>query len=91
MHKISLAMMKFQGHATDCGSAAVQIAVATEKIHNMVRHTAVHKKDRHSNRGFQMMVARRKKMMKYLKNTDLQRFKEVVAQLGLEREASNVH
>ena len=89
-HKISLSIKKFQSHATDSGSAAVQIAVATEKILNMVRHTALHRKDKHSNRGFQIMVARRKKMMKYLKRTNLEQFKLLVSALGLEREASHL-
>ena len=89
-YKVSLAFQKFQKHVTDSGSPTVQIAVATEKILNMARHTAVHRKDKHSNRGFQMMVARRKKMMKYLKRTDFQTFKETVAALGLEKEASHI-
>jgi len=89
-HKISLSIKKFQSHATDSGSAAVQIAVATEKILNMVRHTALHKKDKASNRGFQMMVARRKKMMQYLKRTDFEQFKLVVGALNLSREASHL-
>jgi len=53
-HKIGLALKKFQSHATDSGSASVQIAVMTEKILNMARHAAMHKKDKHSNRGFQV-------------------------------------
>lgn len=89
-YKIGLCIKKFQMHVTDSGSAAVQIAVATEKILNMARHSAMHKKDKHSNRGFQMMVARRKKMMIYLKRTDLQKFKETVIALKLEREASHL-
>jgi len=88
--KIGQAINRFKLHATDAGSAQVQIAVMTEKILNMARHMTMHKKDKHSNRGFQMLAARRKKMMSYLKRTNLEKFKSVIKALGLEREGQHV-
>lgn len=89
-HRVNLALAAFQQHKTDSGSASVQIAVATEKILNMARHCTLFKKDKHSARGFAMMVSRRKKMMRYLKHSDLPTFKSTVARLKLEKEASHV-
>jgi len=89
-HKVALSIKRFQAHATDVGSPSVQIAVATEKIINLARHLTMHKKDKHSNRGFQMLTARRKSMMQYLKRRDLSKFKETVSALGLDKEASHI-
>ena len=89
-HKKSLAVTKYRKHATDTGSAPVQIATMTEDVLNLARHALQHKKDKHSMRGYQILLARRKKMMIYLKRKDLQSFKETVAALGLENEAKNI-
>lgn len=89
-HKIELAVEKFKLHSSDTGSAPVQIAVMTEKIHNMARHFTQHKKDKHSARGFQILVARRKKMMQYLKRYDFEAFKSTIISLGLQKEASHL-
>lgn len=89
-HKKSLAVAKFKAHSTDTGSAPVQIAVMTEKILNLAKHAIAHKKDKHSIRGYQILLARRKKMMKYLKRKDFELFKETVTALGLEKEASHI-
>lgn len=89
-HKKSLAVAKFKAHHTDTGSAPVQIAVMTEKILNLAKHAIAHKKDKHSIRGYQILLARRKKMMKYLKRKDFELFKETVSELGLEKDASHI-
>jgi len=89
-HKKSLAVAKYRKHATDTGSAPVQIATMTEDVFNLARHALQHKKDKHSMRGYQILLARRKKMMIYLKRKDLQLFKETVAALGLENEAKHI-
>ena len=62
----------------------------TEKVMNLARHHSMHKKDKLSNRGFQILIARRRKMMQYLKRTDIKEFDRVVKLLGLEKEASNL-
>jgi small subunit ribosomal protein S15 len=89
-HKIGLAIEKFKSHTSDTGSAAVQIAVMTEKIHNLARHYTQHKKDKHSARGFQILIARRKKTMQYLKRYDFEAFKSTIISLGLQKEASHL-
>ena len=89
-YKKSIAVKTFQAHPTDTGSAPVQIAAMTENILNMARHSLLHKKDKAGLRGYQMMLSRRKKMMKYLKKTDLPLFKTTVQRLGLEKEASTI-
>jgi small subunit ribosomal protein S15 len=85
--RITSTIDAFKMHETDRGSSGVQIAVMTEKIKNLVRHFAQHKKDKHSMRGFQQLLSKRRYMMKYMKKNDFEGFKEVVKKLGLEREA----
>ena len=63
----------------------------TEKIKNLSRHAVLHKKDKASIRGFQILINKRKRLMKYLKKTDIQEFKEVTTELGIVREASSIH
>ena len=89
-YKKSVAVKKFQIHTTDTGSTPVQIATLTERILNMSRHQLQHKKDAAGQRGYQMMLSRRKRLMQYLKRTDLTMFKTTVTRLGLEKEASHL-
>jgi small subunit ribosomal protein S15 len=89
-YKVQQAIVNIQKHGGDTGSAPVQIAVMTEKIVNLARHFTVHKKDKHSQRGFQMLLAQRRKMMKYLKNYDFEGYRHTVKTLGLEKEASHI-
>ena len=81
---------KFRKHPTDSGSSSVQIAILTEKIKNMSRHAMLHKKDKASIRGFQQMINKRRKLMKYLKKTDLDEFRNVTTELGILKEAASV-
>ena len=89
--RLLYAREKFRKHPTDSGSTAVQIAIITEKIKNLSRHAVLHKKDKASIHGFQMLINKRKRLMKYLKKTDIQEFKEVTTELGIVREASSIH
>ena len=77
-------------HETDRGSSGVQIAVLTEKINNLVRHFATHKKDKHSMRGFQGLINKRRKLMQYMKRKDFDNFLVIVKKLGLEKEATQL-
>mmetsp|Transcript_16144 Transcript_16144/g.16276 ORF Transcript_16144/g.16276 Transcript_16144/m.16276 type:complete len:150 (-) Transcript_16144:78-527(-) len=88
--KINASILKYQSHSIDSGSAPVQIAVMTEKILNLARHFAVHRKDNHSRRGFEMLISRRRRMMQYLKRKDVVKFKETVISLGLQKEAGHL-
>ncbi|WP_301099552.1 30S ribosomal protein S15 [Otariodibacter sp.] len=69
----------------DTGSSEVQIALLTAQINHLQGHFAEHKKDHHSRRGLLRMVSRRRKLLDYLKRTDLAKYSEIIARLGLRR------
>eukprot|EP01038_Epipyxis_sp_PR26KG_P015972 gene15972-21676_t len=89
--KINESIKKFQIHDIDTGSTSVQIAILTDKIINFAKHIAVHRKDHASNRGFQGMISRRRKLMKYLKRKNFEEFNKVVLALGLVKEAFTIN
>ena len=74
---------KYQLHETDRGSAPVQIALLTERINHLRDHFDRHKHDHHSRRGLLKMVGRRRRLLEYLKRTDLDRYRELIKDLGL--------
>ena len=73
---------RFEG---DTGSVEVQVAVLTEQINRLTVHLKEHKKDFHSNRGLMQMVGRRKNFLAYLRDTDVNRYRELVQRLGLRK------
>ena len=73
----------FGTHATDTGSPEVQVALVTERINHLTEHLKVHKKDHHSRRGLLMMVGKRRRSLDYLKNQDVERYRSLIAKLGL--------
>lgn len=79
-------VMKEYGRAEgDTGSPEVQVAVLTERINNLTEHMKVNKKDFHSRRGLLKMVGHRKNLLEYLKNKDINRYRELIARLGLRK------
>ncbi len=76
---------EFKTHENDTGSAEVQIAVLTESINNLNEHLRLHKKDHHSRRGLLKMVGKRRNLLTYLRNKDVQRYRELINKLGLRR------
>ncbi len=72
-------------HEGDTGSPEVQIALLTERINSLTEHLKVHKKDHHSRRGLLMMVGQRRGLLNYLESHDIQRYRDIVAKLGLRR------
>ncbi len=74
---------KHQKHATDSGSARVQIAVLTERINALTEHFRTHHKDHHGRRGLLMMVSKRRRLLDYLKRTDLDGYRQLIEELGL--------
>ena len=76
---------KFRKHDTDTGSPEVQIALLTDRINHLAEHLKVHKKDHHSRRGLLMLVGKRRRFLDYLKNNDVERYRTVIAELGLRR------
>lgn len=69
----------------DTGSPEVQIALLTARIEHLNGHFADHKKDFHSKRGLLQMVGQRRNMLAYLKNTDIERYRTLIAKLGLRK------
>ena len=69
----------------DTGSPEVQIAVLTEQINRLTEHMKQHPKDFHSNRGLLMMVGRRRSFLEYLKRADVNRYRDLVKNLGLRK------
>lgn len=68
---------------TDTGSAEVQVALLTARINQLTDHLREHKHDHHSRRGLFMMVGRRKRMLSYLVNTDIERYRALVGKLNI--------
>ena len=75
----------FKQHDTDTGSSEVQIALLSERINSLTEHFKKHKKDHHSRRGLLMLVNKRRKLLKYLKTTDNEKYQEVIKKLGLRK------
>ena len=69
----------------DTGSTEVQVALLTERINHLTEHLRTHRKDHHSRRGLLMMVGKRRRLLRYLEGSDLERYRKVVADLGLRR------
>ena len=75
----------YQQHATDTGSPDVQIALLTDRINQLTDHLKDHPKDHHSRRGLLMLVGRRRRMLDYVRDRDIQRYRDLIAKLGLRR------
>ena len=69
----------------DTGSAEVQIALLTERINELTEHLKVHKKDEHSRRGLLIMVGKRKRLLKYLENKDIERYRDIISKLNIRK------
>jgi small subunit ribosomal protein S15 len=72
-------------HETDTGSPEVQIALLTERISHLTEHLRSHPKDHHSRRGLLMLVGRRRRMLDYVRSIDVERYRAIIAKLGLRR------
>lgn len=78
-------LTKNQIHKTDTGSPEVQIALLSERITQLTEHFKTHKKDHASRRGLLIMVAKRRRLLTYLKNNSPERYKAVLQKLGIRR------
>jgi small subunit ribosomal protein S15 len=72
-------------HETDTGSTEVQVALLTARINHLTEHLKVHKKDHHSRRGLLMLVGQRRRLLDYLRSNDIERYRALIAKLGLRR------
>lgn len=76
---------KHQKHQTDTGSVVVQIALLTERINFLTAHLQEHKKDNHSRRGLLLMVGKRRRLLNYVKDKDVEKYEEVLKELSLRK------
>lgn len=76
---------KYARHEGDTGSAEVQVAILTERINHLNDHLKTHKKDHHSRRGLLLMVGQRRGMLNYLHDTDITRYRALIASLNLRK------
>ena len=76
---------RYKTHESDTGSPEVQIGLLTHRITYLTEHLKVHKKDHHSRRGLLMMVGRRRRLLNYVKNNDVKRYRTIIETLGLRR------
>jgi small subunit ribosomal protein S15 len=76
---------KYRVHKTDTGSPEVQVAILSQQILQLTEHFKVHRKDHHSRRGLLSMVARRRRLLKYLKSRNPERYQTLIQSLGIRR------
>ncbi|MCP4434276.1 MAG: 30S ribosomal protein S15 [Actinomycetia bacterium] len=76
---------KYGKSDADTGSTEVQIALLTDRIEHLTEHLKAHKKDHHSRRGLLMLVGKRRRFLDYLRDNDVERYRELIAELGLRR------
>ena len=76
-------IQKYQLHDNDRGSTPVQIAILTARINDLRGHFDDHKKDHHSRRGLLKMVGRRRRLLEYMKKTDIEKYRSLIKGLGL--------
>ena len=76
---------EFGKHDSDTGSPEVQVALLTDRINHLTEHLRTHKHDHHSRRGLLMMVGKRRRLLNYLRSQDVERYRSLIAALGLRR------
>jgi small subunit ribosomal protein S15 len=78
-------IQNYATHEGDTGSPEVQIAVLTKRINDLNEHLKIHKKDHHSRRGLLKMVGHRRNLLAYLQKNDIERYRAIIAKLGLRK------
>ena len=76
---------EYRVHEKDTGSAEVQVALLTKRINDLTEHLKSFKKDHHSRRGLLMMVGKRRRLLEYIKQRDVAKYRELIERLGLRR------
>ncbi|HET6810480.1 MAG TPA: 30S ribosomal protein S15 [Acidimicrobiales bacterium] len=72
-------------HPTDTGSPEVQVAILTERINHLTEHLKAHKGDHHTRRGLMKLIGRRRRLLDYVRDNDVQRYRSLIAKLGIRR------
>ncbi|MFQ5967749.1 MAG: 30S ribosomal protein S15 [Acidimicrobiia bacterium] len=78
-------IQEYGQHDSDTGSPEVQVALLTQRINDLTEHLRVHSHDHHSRRGLLMMVGKRRGLLNYLRNQDVDRYRRLISRLGLRR------
>ncbi|AZA13811.1 30S ribosomal protein S15 [Corynebacterium choanae] len=78
-------LAEFGLHETDTGSPEAQVALLTKRIRDLTEHLKEHKHDHHSRRGLLLLVGRRKGLLKYLQENNVERYRDLISRLGLRR------
>ena len=76
---------EYAQHEGDTGSPEVQIALLTKRINDLTEHLKTHKKDHHSRRGLLKMVGQRRNLLNYLTKVDIERYRDIIAKLGIRK------
>ncbi len=76
-------MAEFGKTPNDSGSAEVQVAILTERIRNLTEHLKVHKKDKHTQRGLMMLIGKRRGLLKYVKERNIDEYRALIKKLGI--------
>ena len=85
MAEKSATIEAYRLHETDTGSPEVQVALLSERIAHLTEHLKVNKHDHHSRRGLMVLIGRRRRLLDYVKNNDVERYRELISRLGLRR------
>ena len=83
--KKTAVIAEYATHEGDTGSPEVQVALLTTRINELTEHLKIHKKDHHSRRGLLMMVGQRRNLLGYLMNKDIERYRSLIARLGIRK------
>ena len=81
--RVAELMKEYGKDEKDSGSAEVQVAILTERIRNLTEHLKVHKKDNHTRRGLMMLIGKRRGILKYIKNRDIEEYRALIKRLGI--------
>lgn len=81
----SATIEEYRLHESDTGSPEVQVALLTQRVQHLTEHLATHNQDHHSRRGLLKLVGRRRRLLDYLARNDIERYRALIARLGLRR------
>ena len=85
MPEKSATIVEHRLHDTDTGSPEVQVAILTERIKRLTDHLQLHKGDHHTRRGLMKLIGRRRRLLDYVQDNDVERYRALIARLGLRR------
>lgn len=81
----SATIAEYRLHPTDTGSPEVQIALLTERVTSLTEHLKVHRGDHHTRRGLMKLIGRRRRLLDYVRDNDVERYRSIIGRLGIRR------